>query len=215
MPIITIESPIIEKKILVRDLVKTEFMQIPRETIITTKDTHKWCQRAYKKNKACPNFNNKELCPSVDNKIPFFDDIAKRYDLFHVVYAKFDMAKYIINRSALNPTRTLEQIKCLIYWQSSVKKVLKDKIMEVYHENKHQRFYVLGCGSSFKLSFLNKIYSMEAVGINVFSTMRLNGIKLQLNPVDYVILVCLICSNKEVREFSIHKVNLIQKTLPI
>lgn len=186
------------KKIPIKKLTTLEFKKIKRETIIFTKDTHKWCQRPYRDKKRCPNYNKNPLCPSDGNKnnIPFFNDVVLNYSFFYLVYADFDFYKYIQNRSALSPDRTKNQIKCVLYWQNSVKALLKKRIEKIYRSNRNS-FYVIGCGSGFNLSFQKKVYSMEAVGINVFSTMKLNGVALEINPIHSIRLICLLCSKKE------------------
>ena len=91
------------------------------------------------------------------------------------------------------------RLKCVIYWQSSVKRLLKDEIKHMYNNNFiYDNYYLLGCGSGFNDKLLNKfqykIYSMESIGIDVFRTLKNNNIDFELKPKNKVVLVCLLCS---------------------
>ena len=88
-------------------------------------------------------------------------------------------------------------MKCVLYWQSSLKVIIKRFIENIWQRNQH--FYVLGCGSGFKLSFQEHVASMEAVGINVFSTLKLNKIKFEIKPKNKVILCNLLCSKQKIK----------------
>jgi hypothetical protein len=56
---------------------------------------------------------------------------------------------------------------------------------------------LLGCGSGFNNKdikrYQKEVYSMEAVGINVLSTLRLNKIDFEIRPKNKILLVCLVC----------------------
>ncbi len=58
---------------------------------------------------------------------------------------------------------------------------------------------MLGCGSGLNLSFQDVVASMESVGINVFSTMKKNGIKLEVHPKNKIRLCNLLCSKQPIQ----------------
>lgn len=187
------------EKIEIRNLIKIQHQEIERNTIITNKETREWCLRPYLDHpKGCINYSK-----CISEETPFFDDIVKMLVLtkFFLIYADFNFAKYIENRRAINPKKSERQIKCLLYWQNSIKGMLRAEIIGIYNYNhllnNPCKFYVMGCGS---VEYLlgRKVYSMEALGINVFSTCKLNKIELERDPKEKIKLNCLICSDKQI-----------------
>ncbi|KKM72884.1 hypothetical protein LCGC14_1416030 [marine sediment metagenome] len=132
--------------------------------------------------------------------VPSFGIINDRgeYSHYYLVYLEFDFKKYKELRKIENPDffNSENRLKCLIYWQNSLKKIIKDYLEWLYILN--PPFYVLGCGSGFKLSFQKQVASMEAVMINVFSTLKLNKINFEIKPKNRIILCNLLCSKKEI-----------------
>lgn len=144
----------------------------------------------------CP---NKQKCEELN--IPSFGIIIEygEYLHYYLVYLEFNFIKYKELRKIENPSffNTENRLKCLIYWQNSLKKIIKDYLEWLKIGN--HLFYVLGCGSGFKLSFQKQVASMEAVGINVFSTLKLNNIKFEIKPINKIILCNLLCSKQKLR----------------
>jgi len=182
----------------INDLVYTDLVKTRKENIIRYKEVKCLCSRKYPRhNKGCPNI---EKCKN----IPFFDDIKRtetRY--YYLLFANFNYEKYQELRKLDNPSLTMNQVRCVLYWQNSIKKILKQRIEylvennSLYYDDKD--VYILGCGSGFKLSFQDEVYSMESTGINVFSTLKLNNIEFDLKAIKNVKLVCLICSNYKLK----------------
>jgi len=169
---------------MIEQLVEIKELEIEEKTIILSNEI--FCKRPYPNHpNGCPNYNPNynPFCP------PNTKLFEKKYDKYLIVYAKLNFKGYVNNRLKDHPDWTDKQAKCVLYWQGSVKKLLK------IHLKKYSGIYELyGCGSGF-----NGSPSMEAVGINVFSTMKLNGIKLELHPSNYVYLVCLLCFKGEIK----------------
>ncbi|KKN57630.1 hypothetical protein LCGC14_0560020 [marine sediment metagenome] len=181
-------------------LVNIRELEINKNSIHITKKTGLWCKLPYKNHKkGCYHYGNNLLCPP---NSPYFKDIINNYNYFYLIYAIFDFKKYKKMRSLENPEffNSKERLKCVIYWQNSVKRVLKNFVKYTYIDNYNiaSNFYLLGCGSGFNDKLLNKfqntIYSMESVGIDVFRTLRNNNIDFELKPINKVVLVCLLCS---------------------
>ncbi len=181
-------------------LVELEKLEINKDSIYFTNKIKRWCQLPYKNHKnGCPNYNKNPLCPP---NSPDFKINIHNYNYFYLIYAIFNFKKYKELRKLENPDRTNAQINCVLYWQGSIKKMLKDNIRYIFINNHiiavQNNFYLLGCGSGFNDKLLKKyqykIYSMESVGIDVFKTLMANGIDYELKPKNKILLVCLLCS---------------------
>jgi hypothetical protein len=100
-----------------------------------------------------------------------------------------------------HPDWSDRKANCVLYWQSSVKKQLKDFISKIYDTNPNTSLFLLSCGSGFKNLTIpqSKIYSMEAAGIDVFNTLKRNKIKFELKPENFVLLVNLLCSRNKLK----------------
>ncbi|MFX0132088.1 MAG: DUF2284 domain-containing protein [Candidatus Hodarchaeota archaeon] len=181
----------------ITSLVKVKTLKIEKETIILNNDAiGKWCQRSYSGHKkGCPNYGKNPLCPP--NSF-YFNDIIKKYNYFYLIYAEFEFKEYIEKRKEEHPEWSEKQLKNSRYWQNSIKKILKKTILKILYNNCLHELLILGCGAGFNdkrlMKFQEKIYSMESVGINVLSSLRLNGIKAKTHPKDKIYLVCLISS---------------------
>jgi predicted metal-binding protein len=173
--------------------------KIRKETIILTKETHKWCQRGYKGNEGgCPNYGKKELCPPHSAFLGGFIDL---YSQFYLLVCGLDLITYKEIRASRHPQWSERQLEHPYYWQGSIKKILRREILNVLKLNPKKKLYLSGTGSGFSTKelkrFQKKIYSMESLGINVFSTLRLNHIRIEKEPKTNLKMVCLICSNKK------------------
>ena len=195
----------IEKKvngINYRELTKVRAKKIPKNSIIFSEECYKgeWCLRPYDRHpKGCPNYN-KELCPP---NTFYFKERVDEYDYFYLIYIVFDFKGYKDLRREEHKDWSEKQLGNRRHWQNSVKKVLKDEILKIYGLNRQNPIkYLLGCGSgfgnrSFK-KYQDKVFSMEAVGINVLSTLGLNKINYKRNPENQINLICLLCSKEKI-----------------
>lgn len=180
-------------------LTKLKWKKIEIDKIVTTKEC--WCQRPYIRHpKGCPNYGKNELCPGDDKEIPKFEDMKDGYQFFYLLYAKFDFKTYLELMKKKFPDWSENKRKTNIYYQKSIQKLLKDKIKELMIKN--PPFFIIFCGSGLKDAKINrrqqKVYSMEAMGINVFSTCKWNKIKLERKPEKIIRLCCLLCSNYKI-----------------
>lgn len=173
----------------ISDLVEITTKEISKDTIIITPKCFLWCKLPYEGHKqGCPNYGKSECPPytKLFNPAP--------YHKFLLVYAEFDFKTYKQEMKKLHPEWTEKQCGNLLYWQGSIKKMLKDYIRE---KNK-SGMYVLGCGSGFSLEFQREVPSMEAVGIYVYGTLMKNGMDFEIKPKNKVVLVCLLCLKKTI-----------------
>ena len=165
-------------------LVKIKILKINSKTIIFNKRIRSYCLYPYPGHKrGCPNYGKNPFCPPT---APYREDIIKKYNNFILIYAIFDFHNYLIEMELLNPGRTHKQYACVLYWQSALKKLMKDKIKGMTYDE------LFGAGSG----FLNS-QSMESAGIDVFRMFHLNKIDYEIRPKEKIIMAALLCRKKE------------------
>lgn len=185
-------------------IMKVKVKRIQKETIIHYDKVRDFCKRSYPGHPhGCPNYGKKETCPPHAER--FMNVIKSIPDgKYFLVYVNFDLEEQSRRMKEKNPHFTEKQSRNSRYWQSTVKKALREKIMSIYNANKNQAWYIIGCGSGFstkKMSNIQKnVCSMEAMGINVFSTLKLNEIPFEVKPKKYVTLVCLLIAYRQLKE---------------
>ncbi|MFW9872943.1 MAG: DUF2284 domain-containing protein [Candidatus Thorarchaeota archaeon] len=185
------------------DLTEVKAIEINRNSIITTNQI--FCNRSYKNHpNGCPNYNNNDLCPPKSLEY-HFNKINNNYNYFYIIYIYFNFKGYLEIKEKdwieRNIKITEDKLRNLYHWQNKIKSILKSKMKEIVLNNYfNKKIYIISCGSGFKDKFLNsiqnKIYSMEAIGINVFSTMKLNGLRMEILPENKLYLVGMLCSDK-------------------
>ena len=128
-----------------QDFVEIKWKEIKAESIVITNETKLWCRYAYP--------GHPDGCPNRDSdgcrKAPKFDPAP--YNYFYLIYAMFDIDAYRKEKAKL-PTWENAGDKALgnsRHWQSTIKKMLKDKIKHIYKINKNTPIYVMGSGSGF------------------------------------------------------------------
>lgn len=178
------------------NLIKIKIREIFGDSIKFSEKTWYWCKLPYPNHrKGCPNYNKNPLCPP---KAKYMIDILNKYFNFYLIYAEFNLKKQKERMLNLHQHWSDKQAGCLLYWQNSVKKILKHQINKICRKNRNKTLYLFSCGSGFKGTELNQktIYSMEAGGIDVFKTLKNNYIDFELKPKNKVILATLLCSNE-------------------
>jgi len=177
------------------NLIELNHKKIDVNTIIHYPEVEDFCWYPYPNHPdGCP---NRIKCQMLN--VPDFGTILDygKFTKFYLIYLIFDFKRYREIREKENPIffNSEGRLRCNRYYQNSLKKIIKNYIENLNEINGD--FYVLGCGSGFKLSFQKQVASMEAVCINVFSTMKLNGIKFEIKPNNKIIFCSLICSKKK------------------
>ncbi len=182
------------------DITDIKFKKIDKDTIEFTKKTSLWCTLPYDNHsKGCPNYGKKNTCPP---DAPYLEHEVKSYEHIYLLYLRFDFEMYRVIRGNewINKgfPYTEKQLRCLLYYQPSIKRIIKNHIINKLFTL--GSIYVLGCGSGLRLPFQKIVYSMEAVGINVFKTLKNNNIYHEIKPVNTTLFVNLICSSDIVFE---------------
>ncbi len=183
----------------IMDITKIKILRVPRNTIKFTKKTHIWCTLPYPGHpKGCPNYKKNLLCPPYTK---IMENCLKNYNYFYLIYAVFNLYRYKNYMLKKHPNWTERKASCLLYWQNSVKKILKDFITNLYLNNPNCSLYLFCSGSGLKSKSFKQetVYSMEAVGINVINTLIKNGINIEIKPKKIVHIVNLLCSDKELK----------------
>jgi predicted metal-binding protein len=174
------------------------YHEINKDSIKFTTKTRRWCRLPYLKHpNGCPNYGKNSLCPP---KAPFLKTTIDKFNHFYLIIGKFNLVKYKKGMLRRHPNWSDRQAKCVLYWQGSAKKHMKEYIKTIYEKHTENNMFLLSSGSGFKNVKIpqKKIYSMEAAGINVFETLRKNNIEFELKPENYILLVNLLCSSEKV-----------------
>ena len=182
----------------IKEITSINIERVNRTSIKFTNKTHKWCTLPYPGHKkGCPNFNKNPLCPP-NTKI--MENTLKNYSSFYLILANFDIFKYSNYLLQKHPLWSERKARCLLYWQKSVKKLIKEYIRNIIFMNPNNKFYLFcsGAGESIPLLEQDEIYSMEAAGIDVIHSLINNNIEIEVKPKKKVLLVNLLCSDKEV-----------------
>jgi len=212
-------------------LLEIKHKKIPRTHIVFTEKTFKWCQLPYPNHpNGCPNFGRNELCPP---KTELKEEFIKKFNHFYLIYGIFDFETYLTEMKRRHPQWSERKLKCVLYWQGSVKKRMREHIEQIMSSNSSEsllkymknskncrndknnnsnitskkaakrrkhKIYLFSSGSGFKVNNLKqkRIYSMEAVGMNVFKILKKSGIDFETKPKTKINIVNLLCSFKPI-----------------
>jgi predicted metal-binding protein len=138
-----------------------------------------WCKLKYPGHlKGCPNFGlvSHEHCPPHCPKIENFIDLSKPH-WFYI--CKFNLEKHANHLKEKHPDWSDKQIYCCLYWQGIARK----------HLNKGLEIFI---NSKIDNSDLTYTLLPEAMGVNVFKTLRRADIKFERNPKTFVLKIALI-----------------------
>jgi len=136
----------------------------------------KWCQCPYPGHpKGCPNYGKKshKHCPPHAPNVAQFIDLSKPH---WFIINKFNLEKHIENMRLKHPSWSERRLRCVLYWQTHVRRLLRDEI------------------KAFQQSHPNTVYTLlpEGMGVNVISTALKNGIDLEVKPKKIVTKIALI-----------------------
>lgn len=125
-----------------------------------------FCTRPYYNHpNGCPNYGKKMGCPP---DTPMFDEV---YDLSKPIYAIcniFDFSGHVEKMREKHPDWSPHQLQCVLYWQGTARKKLKEHITEFLKF--HPEYHAETCP--------------EAMGVNISKTMYDVGVKLEWPPVN-------------------------------
>ena len=113
--------------------------------------------------KGCPNFYIKPDCPPFSySAYSFFGMNEKKQ--FYLVHSEFNLEAHAAKIKQRHPYWTERQCKNVLYWQGTSRKQLKGRVSEALN--------ILG-------GEWNVTDCPESMGVNVYVTARLSGLKLE------------------------------------
>jgi len=129
----------------------------------------KLCQLPYPGHKnGCPNVGKSKSCP------PFVKRIEEKYNIIdkpcYFVYVKFNLKKQEERMLKIHSEWTVKQARCNLYWQKSVKKIIKNEIIHFDYKRYNMSFEMIP----------------EAMGMHVFETAHYHNIPLPRIIKNYV-----------------------------
>ena len=131
------------------------------QRLVTSPQTGKWCGLRYPNHKhGCPKYGNDAKCPPQAPQVRDVFDIQKP---LYLVHSEFDFAAHVLRMRAKFPAWSDLQCRCVLYWQSRSRKQLGERILMAHHR----------LGTSIDTT------CPEGMGVNVYATARLSGLKLE------------------------------------
>ena len=126
-----------------------------------------WCKLPYPNHPhGCPNYGTNEH-RLVDGCPPYSCYVTKKFNLnrpLYMVFSEFDLQAYVHRKKLQHPDRTDRQIRCVLYWQGTSKKQLRERVS-----------YAISVLKTDAFSF-----APESLGVNVYTTCLRSGLKLEL-----------------------------------
>ena len=120
-----------------------------------------WCKLPYPNHpNGCPNFPE---CIK-KNQLEGYSPVELKW---YAVIEIFNLAQHAYNMKLKHPRWSDRQCRCVLYWQNSVRKRLREKMNKIMESMPNAV-----CGT----------LCPEALGVNVFGTMAKVGITLYKNP---------------------------------
>ena len=137
-----------------------------------------WCRRPYQNHPTgCPNHGHKATCPPEAMSLHRFIDInAKCW----FVVAKFNLHEHMEKMRKKCPTWSDRQLRCILYWQGAVRKVLREATMDLVSKLNSEGVSVVHTPCP------------EAMGLYVIATGQAIGLPITLVPVDTVYKIALV-----------------------
>ena len=133
-----------------------------------------WCKLPYPDHpKGCPNYGRKSGCPP---KAPLIGDYFNLNEDHYFVIVQFDLEAHINKMITKHPHWSNRQARCVLYWQGSVNKILKEEC----------KLY------AFQQGGLQYNLCPEAMGVNVIKTCRALGLPIRPRPIDIVFKVAML-----------------------
>lgn len=155
---------------------KLNIFEIPREICVVEnvplvihpmKSVHQLCTQPYYKHpKGCPNFNNKDKCPSD------ILHISEEYDCsdIHMFFLKFSFSEYIDQKKQIHPTWNFRQLYNQRHWQGHLRSQLNQ-----YWESIEDRY------PEHEL-----IENPEAQGVNIQETLKQINVEMEWPSEEYI-----------------------------
>ena len=136
--------------------------------------TAQWCQLPYPDHpNGCPQYGQRDCCPPQAPSIDDFIDLARQH---WFLITEFDLAQYLKTMAEKHPDWTPKRLRCLLYWQGSIRKEQRDNIAVFHTEHTGTAHTLLP----------------EAMGVNVLATLTHVGIEVEKHPETKILKVALV-----------------------
>jgi len=129
--------------------------------LVRSAQTANWCRLPYPGHlKGCPNYGKTTKCPPQAPTVEEFFDLSKP---LYIVHSEFNVLIHMCKMKQQHPQWSDRQCRCVLYWQPKSRKQLKERI-KIAHA-------YLGTNTDTSCP--------EAMGVNVYATARVSGLKLE------------------------------------
>ncbi len=129
--------------------------------LVLTPKTSKWCQIPYPGHPhGCPNYAKKDGCPPAHRALDEVLDINRP---MYLIRGDFDLEAHAKKMLDKHPHWSRRQSRCVLYWQSSARKQLKERIEEAHGH----------------IDFNHILRCPEAKGCNIYAMARKAGLYLE------------------------------------
>lgn len=153
--------------------------------LVIDKRTRDWCKFSYPSHPhGCPNYNKRDICPPAAPLVHEVFDLSQQH---WFIVIEYDLSAHVIKIKKSHPDWSDKQCRCCFYWQNTVRKQLREMILNFIKEK-----IFLSNFSDIEERSWNYTLIPEAMGINVFRTCHKIGIKIRKNPIDIVYKIALI-----------------------
>ena len=133
---------------------------VPVKRLVVSEKTGEWCKLPYPNHpKGCPNYGKKATCPPQAPRLHHYFDVSRPMSLVH---SEFDLEKHAKRMRTEHPQWSERQCRCLLYWQPTSRKQMRARTSAA--------MWTIGCNA--------KTECPEAMGLNVFATAAVSGLKL-------------------------------------
>jgi predicted metal-binding protein len=150
--------------------------------LVIDKKVRNWCKLPYPGHKkGCPNYNKSPVCPP---KIGLVNNIFKLRKKHFLAVVKFNILKHAYRMKSKHPAWSDRQCRCCLYWQNTIRKKLRNLCEETIKD--------------YNSYFLDLSYTLtpEAMGVDVFKSLKKVGLYLERNPQEIIYKVALIGERK-------------------
>lgn len=131
---------------------------------IVEPSVRKLCAHPYHNHpKGCPNLGKREDCPPHAKLVTEEFDFSKP---IYMIWNVYPFGKHVRKMKKKHPDWTKYQLGCVLYWQGTARKQLKEEVKTFL--KKHKGLHVSTCP--------------EAQGVNLTETMKKIGVELEWPP---------------------------------
>lgn len=116
--------------------------------------------------KGCPNYGKNSLCPP---NVPMYDQIFNINKDIYLIYTTFPLGLHMRKMKEKYPDWSERQLRNVIYWQKTAKRIHKEKIIEFLNLYKDLKYIAV---------------TPEAFGVDVTKTLKSVGIDLSWPPIE-------------------------------